>query len=174
MIPGWMTWCLLYYLNLSLRNKPHGMAAAVKNRSPLKSRRRGIQQGRKAADRIERKARPQQQQDHLLQSPSVPAPRGDAGGQPGTGMPAAGAKVTGNRYRTLLPGSRPVGLAGVVAMMPGMTKTTVRALGGAIALRISGQGVTVVFQGSNTRYNTMQRRTSCGFGYHESLIHFPR
>jgi hypothetical protein len=47
-----------------------------------------------------------------------------------------------------------------MAMMPGMTKTTVRALGGAIALRISDQGVTVMFQGGNTRYNTMQGRTS--------------
>jgi hypothetical protein len=59
-------------------------------------------------------------------------------------------------------------------MLPGMAKTTVRALAGPIALRIFGEGVTVVFQGSNTRYNTMQGRTSYGFGYRESLVHFPR
>jgi len=89
-------------------------------------------------------------------------------------MSASRAKVTGNRYRVLWAGGRPVGLAGVVTMLPGMAKTTVWALGGSIVLRIFGEGVTVMFQGSNTRYNTMQGRTSYGFGYRESLIHFPR
>ena len=136
--------------------------------------RRGIEQRRETADRIERKAYPQQQQDHLLQSPTVPAPWRNAGRQAGTGMPAAWTKETGNRNGILLPGSRPIGLAGVMAMMPGMAKTTVRALGGAIAFRISGQGVAVMLKGGDTCYDTMQGRTSYGFGYRESLIHFPR
>ena len=138
------------------------------------TRRRGIQQGRKAADRREGKTRPQQQQDQLLQGPSVPASWCYARRQTGTGLPAAGAKVTGNRHRILLPGRRPVSFAGVVTMMPGMAPATVCTTGGPIALRISGQGDTVMLQGINTRYNTMQGRTSYGFGYRESLIHFPR
>ncbi len=89
-------------------------------------------------------------------------------------MPAAAAKVTGDRNGILLPRSRPIGLAGVMTMLPGMAKTTVRALGGAIALRISGQGVTVMLQGGDISYNPIQGRTSYGFGYRESLIHFPR
>lgn len=128
---------------------------------------RGIQQGRERADGREKKARPQQQQDHLLQGPALPTPWRDTGRQAGSGMPTADAKVTGNRERILLSGSRPVGLAGIMPMPPGMTKTTVRALDGAITLRMTDQRVTVMLQGGNTRYNTMQGRTSSGFGYRE-------
>ena len=124
---------------------------------------RGIEQGREAADRIERKARPQQQQDHLLQGPTVPAPWSEAGRQAGTGMPTTAAKETGNRNGVLQPRSRPIGLAGVMTMLPGMAKTTVRALGGPIAFRNSGQGVTVMLQSGDTCYDTMQGRTSYGF-----------
>ena len=102
--------------------------------------RRSAQHSREAADRIERKAYPQQPQDRLLQSPTVPAPWRNAERQAGTGMPAAWAKETRDRNGILLPGSRPIGLAGVMAVRPRVTQTTVRALGRTVAFRISGQG----------------------------------
>ena len=59
-------------------------------------------------------------------------------------LPPAAAKEMGNRYRILPRGGRPVGPAGVMAMMPGMAPATVRASGGAITLRFSNQRVTVM------------------------------